>query len=176
MLNQKTLRSLSWRRFWARMFDYFLFGFIFMVLVANTFLPAAHPAYYFIAQTLFIITVEAVFLAQNNTTPGKKFLGLHVVGTQQRELSFATAWYRTFWAYVKGLWLGLPVIMFVPAWFNRKVYESSGTTIWDEAARTEIISYPSNLFRKIMFALIFLLIVFLIGNFALLQQGLSQLK
>ena len=52
----------------------------------------------------------------------------------------------------------------------------TGTTIWDEAAQTEIVMSPSNLFRRVMFVIVFILIMFLIGNYSLLQQAVQQAK
>ncbi|MDD4321201.1 MAG: RDD family protein [Acidaminococcaceae bacterium] len=172
----KSLSKIAWLRFWARMFDYFLFGFIFLVLASHIPNFEQYPAIFFFVQILFLISSEAMFIAKTGTTPGKKFLGIHVVGKNVRTLSFKKAWYRTFWAYVKGIWLGLPVVMFVPAWFSKKRFIQDGTTIWDEAAQTEIILSPSNFFRKVMFVLVFLLIMFLIGNYSLLQQAMQQAK
>jgi hypothetical protein len=117
-----------------------------------------------------------MFIARTGTTPGKKFLGIHIVGKQTCIIPFQIALYRTFWAYVKGLWLGLPVIMFIPAWFSKRRYIKTGTTIWDEAAQTEIIMSPSNFFRRVMFVIVFILIMFLIGNYSLLQQAVQQAK
>lgn len=172
----KVLSKVAWRRFWARMFDYFLFGFIFLILASHIPNFEQYPTIYFFVQLLFLISSEAMFIAQTGTTPGKKFLGIHIVGKHERTLSFKTAWYRTFWAYVKGIWLGIPVVMFVPAWFSKKRFLQNGTTIWDEAAQTEVLLSPNKLFHKIMFVLVFFLIIFLIGNYSLLQQAAQQTK
>ena len=172
----KGLSKVAWLRFWARMFDYFLFGFIFLVLASHVPNYEQYPIAFFFIQLLFLISSEAMFIAKTGTTPGKKFLGLHVVGKHVRTLTFQAAWYRTFWAYVKGIWLGIPVVMFVPAWFSKRRFMQDGTTIWDEAAQTEIIVSASHLFRKIMFVLVFFLIIFLIGNYSLLQQAMQQPK
>ena len=174
--NEKSLKAQAWKRFWARMFDLFLFGFVFMVITIHLRILQTHPIYYFIAQTLFTITLEAIFIWQNSTTPGKKFLGMYVVSSDNRKLTLAETWYRTFWVYVKGIWLGIPVMMFVPAWFSRNAFVKNGITIWDLAARTEIVEYPSSLFRKVIFGFIFILLMFLIGNYTLLLQGIAQAK
>lgn len=173
-MNEKILTSLAWKRFWARMFDYFLFGFIFLVITSHIPNFNEYPFVYFACNLLFAILFEAIFIAQTSTTPGKKFLGLHVVGRMERTLSFKTACYRTFWAYVKGLWLGIPVMMFVPAYFSKKVFESTGTTIWDRAANTEIINFPSNMIRKILFVLVFIFMMYLVGSYSMLQQAMQQ--
>lgn len=173
-MTDKVLSKEAWLRFWARMFDYFLFGFVFLILASRIPNFEQSPTIYFFVQLIFLISSEAMFIAKTGTTPGKKFLGIHVVGKQVRSLTFKTAWYRTFWAYVKGIWLGLPVVMFVPAWFSKRRFMRDGTTIWDEAAQTEVILSPSNWFRKIMFVIVFFLIIFLIGNYSLLQQAIQR--
>ena len=158
------------------MFDYFLFGFIFLVLTSHIPTFTKYPLVFFFTQIIFLVGSEAMFIARTGTTPGKKFLGIHIVGKQTCIIPFQIALYRTFWAYVKGLWLGLPVIMFIPAWFSKRRYIKTGTTIWDEAAQTEIIMSPSNFFRRVMFVIVFILIMFLIGNYSLLQQAVQQAK
>jgi len=175
-LSDKTLSKIAWLRFWARMFDYFLFGFIFLVLTSHIPNFTKYPLVFFFTQIIFLVCSEAMFIARTGTTPGKKFLGIHIVGKQTCIIPFQIALYRTFWAYVKGLWLGLPVIMFIPAWFSKRRYIKTGTTIWDEAAQTEIIMSPSNFFRRVMFVIVFILIMFLIGNYSLLQQAVQQAK
>jgi uncharacterized RDD family membrane protein YckC len=175
-LTEKTLSKIAWLRFWARMFDYFLFGFIFLVLTSHIPSFTNYPILFFFVQILFLVSSEAMFISRTGTTPGKKFLGIHVVGKNIRIVPFQIALYRTFWAYVKGLWLGIPVVMFIPAWFSKRRYVKDGTTIWDEAAQTEIVMSPSNIFRKVMFIIVFILIMFLIGNYSLLQQSIQQAK
>ena len=106
----------SWRRFWARMFDYFLIGFLFLLLSRNSIFALNNIFLYSALQLIVVISAEAFMLARTGTTAGKSFLGLRVV-SPSAPLDFNLAWKRTFWAYVKGLWLGIPIMMFVPAWF-----------------------------------------------------------
>ena len=109
----------SWRRFWARMFDYFLIGFLFLLLSRNSIFALNNIFLYSALQLIVVISAEAFMLARTGTTAGKSFLGLRVV-SPSAPLDFNLAWKRTFWAYVKGLWLGIPIMMFVPAWFARQ--------------------------------------------------------
>lgn len=125
----------SWRRFWARMFDYFLIGFLFLLLSRNSIFALNNIFLYSALQLIVVISAEAFMLARTGTTAGKSFLGLRVV-SPSAPLDFNLAWKRTFWAYVKGLWLGIPIMMFVPAWFARQVLRDSGSTIWDQACGT----------------------------------------
>ena len=116
----------SWRRFWARMFDYFLIGFLFLLLSRNSIFALNNIFLYSALQLIVVISAEAFMLARTGTTAGKSFLGLRVV-SPSAPLDFNLAWKRTFWAYVKGLWLGIPIMMFVPAWFARQVLRDSGS-------------------------------------------------
>lgn len=97
----------SWRRFWARMFDYFLIGFLFLLLSRNSIFALNNIFLYSALQLIVVISAEAFMLARTGTTAGKSFLGLRVV-SPSAPLDFNLAWKRTFWAYVKGLWLGIP--------------------------------------------------------------------
>ena len=98
----------SWRRFWARMFDYFLIGFLFLLLSRNSIFALNNIFLYSALQLIVVISAEAFMLARTGTTAGKSFLGLRVV-SPSAPLDFNLAWKRTFWAYVKGLWLGIPI-------------------------------------------------------------------
>lgn len=115
------------------MFDYFLIGFLFLLLSRNSIFALHNIFLYSALQLIVVISVEALLLARTGTTIGKNFLGLRVV-SPTAPLDFNLAWKRTFWAYVKGLWLGIPLMMFVPAWFSRQVLRDSGSTIWDQPA------------------------------------------
>ncbi|MDD3396616.1 MAG: RDD family protein [Acidaminococcaceae bacterium] len=164
----------AWHRFGARMFDFFLFGFVFMMLTDKIIWLRAQPLIYYALNMIFVIVSEGYFIHKTNSTPGKMFLGLVVVGQKQQAISFKTACYRTFWAYVKGLWMGIPVMMFVPAWFSRRLYQKTGTTVWDEAAQTKVLQMPSTWFRVVLFVFIFFLLIFLIGNYHLFQKAFEQ--
>lgn len=169
-MNGKFPNQHAWRRFLARMFDYLFFSFLFMVLISQAFRPAAYPVFYFIGQTLFVITLEAFFVGQGGTTPGKKFLGLYIVSDEDAPLSLHRAWQRTFCLYLRGLWLGLPILLFIPAWLSKKQLEATGTTSWDKAANTKVFTTGRNMLREILFVIVFLLLIYLISNFFLLQD------
>lgn len=154
----------SWRRFWARMFDYFLIGFLFLLLSRNSIFALNNIFLYSALQLIVVISAEAFMLARTGTTAGKSFLGLRVV-SPSAPLDFNLAWKRTFWAYVKGLWLGIPIMMFVPAWFARQVLRDSGSTIWDQACGTHIEAEPVGRLRYILFAIVFFMLFAAIGNY-----------
>ena len=103
----------SWRRFWARMFDYFLIGFLFLLLSRNSIFALNNIFLYSALQLIVVISAEAFMLARTGTTAGKSFLELRVV-SPSAPLDFNLAWKRTFWAYVKGLWLGIPIMCSSP--------------------------------------------------------------
>lgn len=165
----------SWRRFWARIFDYFLIGFFFLLLTRNSIFALNNIFLYTALQLIVLISVEAFLLARTGTTPGKSFLGIRVVA-DKAPLDFNLAWKRTFWAYVKGLWLGIPIMMFVPAWFARKVLQDSGTTIWDQACDTHIEVQEISPLRYVLFGIAFFIIFAAIGNYEVFLQGLTQGK
>ncbi|MDO5380402.1 MAG: RDD family protein [Acidaminococcaceae bacterium] len=172
-MTASTVNYHSWRRFWARMFDYFLLGFLFLLLSSNSLLVLHNIFLYSALQLIFIISAEAFMLARTGTTPGKSLLGLHVV-SPAAPLDFNLAWKRTFWAYVKGLWLGIPIMMFVPAWFARQVLQGSGSTIWDQACGTHIEAEPVSRLRYVLFGIVFFMIFAAIGNYEVFLQSLAQ--
>ena len=163
----------SWRRFWARMFDYFLIGFLFLLLSRNSIFALNNIFLYSALQLIVVISAEAFMLARTGTTAGKSFLELRVV-SPSAPLDFNLAWKRTFWAYVKGLWLGIPIMMFVPAWFARQVLRDSGSTIWDQACGTHIEAEPVGRLRYILFAIVFFMLFAAIGNYEVFLQQIAQ--
>lgn len=165
----------SWRRFWARMFDFFFIGFFFLILSRNTIFSLHNIFLYSVLQLIVLMSVEALQIARTGTTIGKKLLGLKVVAGQV-PLDFNLAWKRTFWAYVKGLWLGIPIMMFVPAWFARQVLRDSGTTIWDQACGTHIEAEELPRWRYVFFAIAMFLVFSAIGNYEMFLKGLEQAK
>lgn len=168
-----TVNYHSWRRFWARMFDYFLTGFLFLLLCGNSHLATDNLFLYSALQLIAIISAEAFLLSRTGTTLGKHLLKLQVVASAA-PLNFNLAWKRTFWAYVKGLWLGIPVMMFVPAWFARQVLRDSGTTIWDQACGTHIEAGEISRLRCVLFGVAFFLLFAAIGNYEAFLRHLAQ--
>ena len=162
----------SWRRFWARMFDYFLIGFLFLLLSRNSIFALNNIFLYSALQLIVVISAEAFMLARTGTTAGKSFLGLRVV-SPSAPLDFNLAWKRTFWACVKGLWLGIPIMMFVPAWFARQVLRDSGSTIWDQACGTHIEAVEIGRLRYALFAIVFFMLFAAIGNYEQFLQSLA---
>ena len=112
-------------------------------------------------------------LARSGTTAGKSFLGLRVV-SPSAPLDFNLAWKRTFWAYVKGLWLGIPIMMFVPAWFARQVLRDSGSTIWDQACGTHIEAARSDVCATYCSPSSFFMLFAAIGNYEVFLQQIAQ--
>ena len=155
------------------MFDYFLIGFLFLLLSRNSIFALHNIFLYSALQLIVVISVEALLLARTGTTIGKNFLGLRVV-SPTAPLDFNLAWKRTFWAYVKGLWLGIPLMMFVPAWFSRQVLRDSGSTIWDQACGTHVEAEEVGRLRYVLFGVAFFLLFAAIGNYEVFLQGLAQ--
>lgn len=61
------------------MFDYFLIGFLFLLLSRNSIFALNNIFLYSALQLIVVISAEAFMLARTGTTAGKSFLGLRVV-------------------------------------------------------------------------------------------------
>ena len=63
----------SWRRFWARMFDYFLIGFLFLLLSRNSIFALNNIFLYSALQLIVVISAEAFMLPAQALPPAKAF-------------------------------------------------------------------------------------------------------
>ena len=65
----------SWRRFWARMFDYFLIGFLFLLLSRNSIFALNNIFLYSALQLIVVISAEAFMLARTRHYRRQKLSG-----------------------------------------------------------------------------------------------------
>lgn len=143
--------ALAWRRWGARMVDSSLwFALVWSVGTGLGWLDLwdwfANPEKLLLCliPPLLWLPVEATFLQQLGTTPGKWMLGLRVTDGIGQNLSWPAAMKRALLAHVTGNGLGLrlvapllllPVMQWSMSW---AFYRRNGTTLWDKAAGSQV--------------------------------------
>ena len=129
-----------WRRFWARMLDWWLYGRLWMViqiLVLNI-NAAAKPNTLgtliidTVVQIGLLLALEPVFLSRWGTTPGKWILGLYVTHKSGRLLTHAEALTRTGQVLSHGMGFGIPIYDLVRLYMSYKTCAAGVRQVWDE--------------------------------------------
>lgn len=143
--------ALAWRRWGARMVDSTLwFALAWSVGTQAGWLDLwdwfANPEKLMLCliPPLLWLPLEATFLSQLGTTPGKWLLGLRVTDDLGQNLGWRAAMKRALLAHVTGNGLGLrlvapllllPVMQWSMSW---AFYRRNGTTLWDKAANSQV--------------------------------------
>jgi len=122
-----------WVRYWARMVDLSLAGFVFGAgfLIA---VPAAvaMPDVLFGMLLMFVwVFVEALLLSSWGTTPGKWLLATRVRDSAGRVLTFSEGLKRSFSVWLRGLGLGIPLVALVTLIVAHGKLKKDGVTTWD---------------------------------------------
>jgi uncharacterized RDD family membrane protein YckC len=106
-----------WVRFWARMMDYTIMGLVLYVILGIATLFVAVPLWMFWGVGFFTpliwILIEAWFIAVWGATPGKALLQVSVTKEDGTHLCYGRALHRAFSVWVRGIGLGLPIVMLV---------------------------------------------------------------
>ena len=138
-----------WRRYFARMVDYFtggllagfVVGFISGLLFPEKVEGITHNANNLIIAYLLLaiiwMLIEAVLLSTVGNTPGRWLFGISVRTTSGGILSFNQALERSWGVLLKGMALGIPFVLLVTQYFAYKRLTNTGTTLWD--AETDCI-------------------------------------
>ena len=128
---------LAWRRFGARIFDFFLYQLIFMaVLRVGGFPLVPDPeiqgsAWLILAMLMPVILMEGALVSSLGYTPGKWLMALRVENILGKKLSTGAALVRTMRVWVLGMGMMHPILMIlghsVTLWFGLK----RGAPLWD---------------------------------------------
>lgn len=132
---KEVLQVRPWVRFWARLFDTWLFSLllVFVLMTINPSLLNMNKIVFGMITLFILIFVESFLLSTWGwgTTPGKWLLEITLRDSKGRELTFLDALSRSFSVWWRGLGLGLP---FVPLITTIVAYDhliKKGITSWD---------------------------------------------
>lgn len=124
-----------WRRYWARLFDSYVFSFpvgIILALTAPTLLLKPRLLLAFLVQPVYCV-LEAVLLATTGTTVGKALFNVSVRNEDGNRLSLGEAMMRAFHVWAIGLGLGIPIVNLVTCIIGYNTLRTEGTTAWDRS-------------------------------------------
>jgi len=153
-----------WPRFWARQFDYALFGFA--VAIAAIFVypeVLKMPQMGFGLIIVFLWTfVEAFFLSTWGTTPGKWFCKVLVRDAGGKKLTYSAALGRSFNVWIKGIGFGLPLVTMITEIVAYNKLTANGKTTWDAEGGFNVTH------SKIGFIRAFFMILLFVAYYALI--------
>jgi uncharacterized RDD family membrane protein YckC len=142
-----------WRRFWARLFDVFVFSYI-IAFVLGFLRPSlfqgflgAHPLVFQFLLLPVVLIVEALVYAAFGNTPGKALAGVEVVADSGGRLALPTYLKRNLEIYLFGLGLGFPLISFVVLIANYMRARRGEISTWDTSVESQVITYSTGMAR-----------------------------
>ena len=163
---------LAWRRFGARIFDYFLYQLILVsILRASGFdvfrdSPTQGSSWLIMGVLIPAILMEAALVSSIGFTPGKWLMSLRVETHLGHRLSTSLALIRTMRVWVLGMGMMHPILMVlghsVTLWFGLK----KGAPLWDLHSGFRVLGAVVNPGRVILYWV--LLAALIAGFFAVM--------
>lgn len=144
-----------WTRYFARMIDYIIAGFIFGIVEEAFRLDLSVNKYLYASLGGFIwLFVEALLLVKFGTTIGKWLLNTKVKDLSGRNLSYTNALARSFWVWLIGNGACIPVANILAAIYGYNQLTNSGTTLWDNKGKSIVIQEGENIVKSIIAVMI----------------------
>ena len=137
-----------WLRFWARHIDILFFTSIFQIMSSMINFNWSFLEIYGAVIFSFIL-LETILLIIIGTTPGKWLANIRITNFSDKHISVSQSVGRTSTLWVKGMWLGVPLLQFVPMFFARRYLLKEGTTKWDMLSGTVVRHNSVGMFRFI---------------------------
>ncbi len=129
-----------WVRYFARQLDFALALAIYLSVV-----PHLAPGFVSIASPFFAlppvaiwVLLESVFIASAGTTPGKWILRIEIRGRDGAYPSFQASLQRAVSVWIRGLAMGLPILILFTQILGYRELTQQGITPWDRAGQLEV--------------------------------------
>lgn len=177
-------RPQPWLRFWARIVDYTWFIF-FVSTMMRALLPVsaaewvqATPWVQVLMQFftfLLYALVEAWFLSQRGTTPGKALLRIQVLSKDGQLPTYRQALLRSLQVWIKGMGCTIvPLISLATMYWWRYKLLKNRTTGWDETSGTRVEHGEPETWRYVVLAgLISMIAVLFVAGMVILSKELQ---
>ncbi|MBF0521100.1 MAG: DnaJ domain-containing protein [Nitrospirae bacterium] len=151
----------QWARLLARLFDLYSLsmpcGFIAGAMIKNTFLDGYVIQFFF---TMLIITLmESFILASTGSTGGKYLLGIRVLNSEGKSLTFTEALSREFRVYAYGFAMGIPFVFLYTMAREYKLLKQKGAASWDSSLSLRVLYRRINKRQIYIFLFLFVLII-----------------
>ncbi len=146
-----------WRRYFARMFDTIANGclaiaglsFALALLsqrASDSFMALLEiKAVSAILITLAAIPLNALLIGLTGGTLGKWLSGVCVLGVDKRPIGFKAALVREFLVWIRGLGLGIPIVILIMCIISFRALNKTGTTSWDSEIGSSLVHRPNGL-------------------------------
>jgi len=101
----------------------------------------------FFLSWFILIPIEALFISSMGTTPGKMFLGLRVLASDGKRLTYSAALKRTFLVWIRGCGFGIPIVNLFTWSLAYSRLKKTGTTYWDQSIGSVVHQSKLGVFR-----------------------------
>jgi hypothetical protein len=134
---QATPQLHPWRRYFARMFDlylFYLFFFLFLGIVLPSLFANSDKStgiVYSVIGAVAYAVFEGFCLHVFGTSLGKKLYGIKVVRADKDGFVLPISFKRSFAVWIRGLGLGIPIAAFVTLIVAYQTLSREGQTSWD---------------------------------------------
>lgn len=157
-------KGRPWTRFWARMLDYLIFGFVigFISAIFNIPLPFDQQPFMGMLIIFLWVFVEAIFLSTWGKTLGKWLLCIEVRGPEGAKLTFLQALNRSFSVWWMGLGAGIPIVNLVTMIIAAVKLSNCQITTWDRTGHFRVTHYPVGVMRVVAVVAIYLFFVLVV--------------
>jgi len=161
-----------WVRYWARMFDIYLFGIVvaIVIVIANphAFDDKDSEQMFGLCLIFGWVFVESLFISTIGNTPGKWLLKTQLVPPAGVTPSYSIALSRSLKVWWRGLGIGFPIASLITLIVAHRNMHKNSVTSWDQEDGFTVVHHrigPLRVVVAVVFFLSFLLLV-VVGNAA----------
>jgi len=150
-----------WRRLWARLLDYLIYGFVLGVIFAlcGVVIPPVYWGVAGIGLIFFWTFIEAGFLSTWGTTPGKALLSMHVRKKDGTKLSYLDGINRSFSVWWLGVGAAIYPITIITMIVACTKLSNLGETTWDKKGEYTVSHGRVGPLRVIIVVVIFVILL-----------------
>lgn len=132
--NKDTVSQVRpWVRYWARWFDYVLFGLIMGLAIGISGVGEKINEFLLGILVVFLwVFFEAYLISQIGTTPGKWLLKVIVSRKDGEKPTFSEALGRSMDVWIRGVGLGIPIISLATSLAGYNALTKDKMTSWDK--------------------------------------------
>lgn len=135
------------RRIIARWLDAMILGFIggfilvflWVLLFSISDELASNQLFNVLLSFLGMTLIDPIFTKLWGKTPGKFLLGIKVISTTDCPISWGQAYKRSFLLWVRGLCLGIPLLLLITAAVSMRKVSKDGVSSWDTLSKTHVV-------------------------------------
>ena len=165
-----------WHRFWARILDYMIFGFV-LANIAGAFMPVhmIFPPALSLTVIFLWTFVEAGLICSWQSTIGKWLFNIKVEKKDGSQISYLEALSRSFSVWWLGLAAGLPIIYIITLIVACVKLNSNRITTWDKRGKFVIKHGKLSWWRILVIVVLFVLLGYIltIVNVAFVEYSRS---